>query len=272
MGADSIPARSNGQTINETWFNLLRTVLNGDLIPRNASGVATAIAGALGSSTYPWFKLFLGAAASGLSIEEDTGKIIIKVGGTAVATFASTGLTRASLGPTGEIATSSSGAFSTASTSYTDVTNLATGSFVARGRLMMLALVSDGTAGNSRITVSSTTTATSISASLRFYDTVNSAEVADAQLGASSLGTASLVMNSYTPAGTVSGGATFTGTPATLTGNVALNAPLFTASYPSIPPHFFTPAAGTYNWKVQVKAGANSTILVNKMKLIAMEF
>lgn len=91
MATDTIPARSNGQTIDENWFNLLRTVLGVDHVPRNSSGVATAVGGSLGSATYPWLKLFLGLAASGLSIEESSGGIIMKIGGVKKFELSSTG-------------------------------------------------------------------------------------------------------------------------------------------------------------------------------------
>lgn len=57
MGLGTIPSRSNGQTIDEQWFNLIKTVLSVDLVPRNASGVVVSEAGALGSSTYPWARV-----------------------------------------------------------------------------------------------------------------------------------------------------------------------------------------------------------------------
>jgi hypothetical protein len=54
MGTDTIPDRTNGQTIVQSFFNLLKTVLKGDFVPRNSSGVAASGAGSLGSTTYPW--------------------------------------------------------------------------------------------------------------------------------------------------------------------------------------------------------------------------
>lgn len=59
MGTDTIPVRSDGQTIQSTHPNLLRTVLIGDLVPRNASGIATDEAGNLGTSTLAWLKAFI---------------------------------------------------------------------------------------------------------------------------------------------------------------------------------------------------------------------
>ncbi len=54
MGIDTIPVRADATTILATWWNVLRSVLSGDLVPRNASGVATANAGSLGTATYPF--------------------------------------------------------------------------------------------------------------------------------------------------------------------------------------------------------------------------
>lgn len=57
MGSQTIPVRS-GKT-DASWFNLLKSVVAGDLVPRNASGVATAQAAALGTSSFRWLKAFI---------------------------------------------------------------------------------------------------------------------------------------------------------------------------------------------------------------------
>ena len=59
MGLGTISSRTNGQTIDQTWFNLLRTVLSEDLVPRNGSGVVTASGGSLGSTAYAWLYAYL---------------------------------------------------------------------------------------------------------------------------------------------------------------------------------------------------------------------
>lgn len=56
MGTDTIAARTDGTTILATHPNVIRSALCGDLVPRNASGIATALAGSLGSTTYPFLK------------------------------------------------------------------------------------------------------------------------------------------------------------------------------------------------------------------------
>lgn len=59
MGVDTLLTRSNGQTIDETWFNLLKTTLEGDLVPRNGSGSATDAAGSLGRNLIRFLDLYL---------------------------------------------------------------------------------------------------------------------------------------------------------------------------------------------------------------------
>lgn len=59
MSTDTIPARSNGQTIDQTWYNIIRTVLSADQVPRNTSGVAADLGGSLGQSALRWLKAFI---------------------------------------------------------------------------------------------------------------------------------------------------------------------------------------------------------------------
>ena len=56
MGIDTLPSRADATTIVATWFNVLRSALNGDLVPRASTGVATANAGSLGTVTYPFLR------------------------------------------------------------------------------------------------------------------------------------------------------------------------------------------------------------------------
>lgn len=73
MGTNTLNDRSDGQKINETWFNGLNTALKGDFVPRNPSGVATDAAGSLGTSVYWWSNLF--------------SKAVKLLGGTKIATI-----------------------------------------------------------------------------------------------------------------------------------------------------------------------------------------
>lgn len=54
MGTETLPDRSDGQTIDETWFDIIRDAMKGNFVPRNTSGVATDAAGSMGTSTYRW--------------------------------------------------------------------------------------------------------------------------------------------------------------------------------------------------------------------------
>jgi hypothetical protein len=75
MGTETIPERNSGQTIVKSFFNNLRSVLSGNHVPRNLSGVPSDQAGDLGESTFRWGdsylkSIFLGIIASGLKISE----------------------------------------------------------------------------------------------------------------------------------------------------------------------------------------------------------
>lgn len=68
MGLINLPTRANGQNVDETWFNRLKSALVGAFVPRNAAGSPTDEGGSLGSSSYKWKKahitsghLFVGA-------------------------------------------------------------------------------------------------------------------------------------------------------------------------------------------------------------------
>jgi hypothetical protein len=54
MGLDTIPQRLDGQSIDQTWFNTIRSVLDGDLCPRTPDGAISDQAGNLGSSSLRW--------------------------------------------------------------------------------------------------------------------------------------------------------------------------------------------------------------------------
>lgn len=57
-GTNTLPLESAG-VIQRTHINKFQIALAGDYVPRNTSGVATTIAGSLGSSTYYWLKAFI---------------------------------------------------------------------------------------------------------------------------------------------------------------------------------------------------------------------
>ncbi len=59
MGLGTLAVRSNGQTIDDTWYNVLRTAIIQDLLARNASGVVGDVEGSLGTSTVRWLTAYL---------------------------------------------------------------------------------------------------------------------------------------------------------------------------------------------------------------------
>lgn len=68
MSTDSIPQRNFNQTINQDAFNVIKRVLDGDLVCRNLNGIALDQAGSLGNTTYR----FLALLTTGLKISGDT--------------------------------------------------------------------------------------------------------------------------------------------------------------------------------------------------------
>lgn len=97
MGNDNIPTRSSGQTIVDDFFNVLKRVLGGSLVPRDSNGITGDEAASLGSSDYKWVNAFLkkvtvGAPANLVTIEESGGALLVKVAGVTVASVASDGI------------------------------------------------------------------------------------------------------------------------------------------------------------------------------------
>jgi len=54
MGTNTLSTRSDGQIITQDWFNDFNLALSQDFVPRNASRVATASAGSIGTPSLPW--------------------------------------------------------------------------------------------------------------------------------------------------------------------------------------------------------------------------
>jgi microcystin-dependent protein len=59
MGTGTLSARTNGQTIDETWFNVIRTAIYTDFVPRNSSGIVTASGGSLGDAVTEWLYAYV---------------------------------------------------------------------------------------------------------------------------------------------------------------------------------------------------------------------
>lgn len=60
MGNNTIPVRANSQVIDETWFNILISVMSGDLTPR-LGNAASANAGSLGNPALPFLRAAISA-------------------------------------------------------------------------------------------------------------------------------------------------------------------------------------------------------------------
>ncbi len=166
MGTETIPTRSQGATVNNTDQNLIKSVLAQDIVPRNTSGVATDQGGSLGTTVLRWLnfyisKIFLGVIANGLSIEASGTTIIVKVGGSTVASFDSTGMVIDSsiadrsiirdkieipvVGSSGTVTQTITGA------TYADVTGLTTGAMTITGPNPVLIFITSGGTGDSNI-------------------------------------------------------------------------------------------------------------------------
>lgn len=135
MGTNNYQTKNPGDVITHEDPNQYKTGLTGDVVPRNTSGVPTDIFGSLGATIYRWLntfteKLYIGAVASGLSIEEDTGTLIFKIAGVEKARINASGLTISSHGLAKVI--SSNFNFTTTSKVEVDVTN-ATGTITTKG-------------------------------------------------------------------------------------------------------------------------------------------
>ena len=69
MGTNTLSDRTNGQIIDEAFFNDIHSAANGDFVGRNSSGVATS-GQALGTATYPWGVFRCGSlVVSGSSVD-----------------------------------------------------------------------------------------------------------------------------------------------------------------------------------------------------------
>lgn len=171
MGTQTIPDRTDGQTIDETWFDIIQQALAVDQVPRNGSGVATHEAGSLGTSSIAFLNAYirtmkLRASTSGkiaslsapASLANDyamtlpdalpaaTRPFRITSGG--IITFdrivtddiTDGSVTTAKLSAVNSQTSSSCGSFNTNSTSYVDITNL-TATITTTGRPVQIMCV-----------------------------------------------------------------------------------------------------------------------------------
>jgi hypothetical protein len=145
MGSGSLTTETDGDTASASDVNQYKSALLEDIVPRNSSGVATDQSGSLGTSALRWLnayiaKWIIGTVASGLSIEEDSGKIAFFVGGSKVAEIDSNGLTFSSIPNGRAISSGNSGSFGTSSGTYVDITNLSV-SITTKGNPVFFTLV-----------------------------------------------------------------------------------------------------------------------------------
>jgi len=56
MGTESIPTRASLQTITATFFNIFKSVMIGDFVPRDSNGDAVTEEGSLGTSSIAWLR------------------------------------------------------------------------------------------------------------------------------------------------------------------------------------------------------------------------
>ncbi len=59
MSIERIPTRSDGQVIDESWFNTIIRSLVDYFVPRDTNGEAADFAGSLGTSSLRWLKAFI---------------------------------------------------------------------------------------------------------------------------------------------------------------------------------------------------------------------
>lgn len=137
MGTNTLTTKSGGTTVNADDVNQFYTALNGDIVPRNTSGVPTDSAGSIGTSSYRFLDAYFDdidlpdGVLDGASLTDNT-------------------VTKDKLVSLGLQTSSSSSTYSTTSTSYVDVTNLSI-TITTTGRPVMIAVESDGTANVSYI-------------------------------------------------------------------------------------------------------------------------
>jgi hypothetical protein len=161
-GSNSLTSVSGGK-VQTTHVNQFYSAFNQNLVPRNSSGVATDIGGDLGQSNLRWEDLFakklnVGASASLLFMDENSGKIRFGVGGVGVTEIEATGLNGAGIKDatitSGKhaaavygIAAATSGLYTSTSTTFGLVTNQ-TVAVTTTGRPVKIALMGGTSSGS----------------------------------------------------------------------------------------------------------------------------
>jgi hypothetical protein len=156
VGDNTLETQTSGTTIQIDDVNQYKTALNGDVVPRNTSGVATDVAGSVGTSALRWLKgwfgsVGIGASASGISIEEDTGDPIIKRDSVEQFRLGPDGIQREHFGTLNyAVSASSTAVFVNNSTTWVDVTNLSV-SITTTGKPVVVVVIPDGTSNTAGI-------------------------------------------------------------------------------------------------------------------------
>lgn len=102
MGTNTFTTKIAGDVLDPADPNQYKEALGVNHVPRNTSGVPTDEAGDLGQTIYRWANAYIsgainiGLVASGLSIEEASGELIIKVGGSEKMRVDASGIKRSS--------------------------------------------------------------------------------------------------------------------------------------------------------------------------------
>ena len=168
MGTNTIPSAVTGNVIPKEHHNSVKEALAQDHVPRDVDGIATAVEGSLGTSSFPWLQVFFGAVVSALSIRDVSGKIGLYVGGLLKTTIGSSGIEAGSYAPSsvttndinnGAITkpklasanyqiSSGSGFTAITSTSFVTVTNQSV-TITTNGRPVLLMVTSEGQTSNS---------------------------------------------------------------------------------------------------------------------------
>jgi hypothetical protein len=152
----SVPT-SPVQKVRTSHVNQYYSALNQDFVPRNSSGVMTDLGGSLGQSSSRWDNLYVkklvpGASASGLFIDDNSGKLRFGVGGAGIFEVDSTGITtaqvvpRSSIKAVGQQISGSSGVFTRGVATFADITNLSV-TLTTVGRPVALYITSDNSGG-----------------------------------------------------------------------------------------------------------------------------
>lgn len=130
-----------GGVVRTTHINQYYSALNEDFVARNSSGVPTDLAGDLGQSSIRWDQLYARqfVAASGIYIDANGSNLRFGVGGGTVE-LNPAGKFVGSVGQ--QVSSSSGGAYSTASGTYSDITNLSV-TLTTYGRPVILMMIPD---------------------------------------------------------------------------------------------------------------------------------